>query len=409
MKTGSFPEHNQTFWQLTCIQSAGQSIPGILIGHDLAARFSAGTAFASICIGNLILWVIGISIISMTSKDRTHAIQNVKGYLGKPSSLIAALILSIAFITWYVLEIKSSIDAMNLFSKHFTEIQAQWNIKIGAFLGFFTALLAIGGITLIRRVCVAIFPLMLLFILFLIFRSDVRSILNTTWGLSFDAILLSMLITLPGFINLPTFFRHSRSREDSFLALTLITLFDVLFSSSTIIVGDLHKIADISVDYSYFIVLISFIVLSCVCLNLVNIYFVSAGGEELFYGNWGAKEYTIVGLLGTVVYTFLQIIFPMEFINNLTNNFISCLGVVLLLAFLTRIIVRHRPRRFEKIITSICWYLGCLSSLLSLIWYPEDPNFSVLVGVNTSWLCFLLIIFVEETFWSFQKTVYGSE
>ena len=145
-----------------------------------------------------------------------------------------------------------------------------------------------------------------------------------------------------------------------------------------------------------------FIIMSSICLNLVNIYFASAGGETVFYRNWSSKEYTIIGLLGTAAYTFLQVVFPMQFLENLTNSFISCLGIVLLLAFLTRIIVKHRTRTFEKAITSSCWYCGCLVSLLIQIWGPNEPNYALMAGVSTSLLCFLSIVFIEETIWSIQ-------
>ncbi len=401
-------DQNQNFWALTCIQSAAQSVPGMLIGYNLSQEFGAGTALLSISIGNLILWIIGLSIVSMNYGQRTHAIENVRGYLGRPSAIIAAIILALAFMTWYVLEIKSTITSLDLFFQSYKTWDDNISIRVGAALGLLTALLAIGGIRLIRWISVVAFPFLLFFLIYIIATSKNSPALTGTWGISFSAIISTIVLTLPGFVNLPTFFRHSRSRADSYLALTLITIFDILFSISSIFIGVIQNselnfhFAIFSGSYIYFFMVIFFIVISSICLNLVNIYFVSAGGESVLYRNWSSKEYTIIGLLGTAAYTFLQVIFPMEFIENLTNSFISTLGIVLLLAFLTRMIVRHRPRPLEKIISSTCWYCGCMISLISLVMNPKNPNHALILGVSTSLLIFITIIFFEEMIWSAQ-------
>ena len=107
-----FPERNQNFWQLTCIQSASQSIPGILIGGILSRQYGPKTAILSICVGNLILWIIGLGVISIAAKERKNAIENVKGFLGKGSSIVMAIILIVAFLSWYMLEIQSSMATL---------------------------------------------------------------------------------------------------------------------------------------------------------------------------------------------------------------------------------------------------------------------------------------------------------
>jgi purine-cytosine permease-like protein len=305
-------DSNQNFWQLACIQSSAQSVPGILLGWNLAKDFGAGTALISIFLGNLILWLIGLSIISMSSDKKIHALENVKDFLGKTSSIVAMLILSIAFMSWYVLAIKTSVTGIkNLFpianqSEFFSDV------RLGTVLGLITALIVIGGIGAIRKFCTWAFPFIFLFLCYTALYSNYNVDFSGSWGISLYAVLTCVAITLPGFINLPTFFRHSRSKADSFFALTLITLFDSTIASSSIIIGaqDAYTLnfkcfwqTSTTLDCGLSVI---FIVLCLICLNLVNIYFVSAGGELIFYRYWNSKEYAIIGLLGTGAYALLQ-------------------------------------------------------------------------------------------------------
>ena len=67
----------QNFWTLASIQSASIVIWGMVLGWHLAKDYSPNIAIGSICVGNLLLWFIGIGIISMASKDRSNSIENI--------------------------------------------------------------------------------------------------------------------------------------------------------------------------------------------------------------------------------------------------------------------------------------------------------------------------------------------
>ena len=49
---------------------------------------------------------------------------------------------------------------------------------------------------------------------------------------SIPCIIAYVSFLFAGMVNLPTFFRHARSRYDSYIALTFITLIIALFSNS---------------------------------------------------------------------------------------------------------------------------------------------------------------------------------
>ena len=135
-------------------------------------------------------------------------------------------------------------------------------------------------------------------------------------------------------------------------------LFTIGFQDFSILVGYSDP-SDIWIKGAFHqLMLIVFAFDALVSVNMVNIYFASAGWEMIVPQGRSTKQHVIVGLLGTMAYTFLQISKPMEFLEDMADNFIASLGVVLLLAFLMKIIVRHRPRPNEKVLNVACWFLG---------------------------------------------------
>lgn len=396
-----FQNDNQNYFQLASIQSAASGLSVILIGQQLSKLYGAGTAICSILLGNLILWLIGIAIISMVDRAHNNAIDNIKSYVGKYGSLIAALILVIAFLNWYAYQITTT---MTEFS-NLIPIGQKWGkdvvLRLGAALALLTALLSIGGIRLLRRLAVAVLPLLVCYCIYAVTSSSITISLKETWRLSFSAVLTSILTLLPGVINLPTFFRHSRSKAHSFLALSIMTILITFFEISTIWMK--FSFLEGQAIILQVVLLSVFLILILTICNMLNIYLASACWEAVVPHIGGGKEYAIIGLFGTLTYTFVQISTPVQFIQDLTNSYIAILGVVLLMAYLLRIIVRHRLRVFEQSINLAAWIFGCIFSTIYEAQHFLKGLDALLVGVNASVLFFLGIIFVEETGWAIKN------
>lgn len=148
------------------------------------------------------------------------------------------------------------------------------------------------------------------------------------------------------------------------------------------------------------ILLALFVILILTNCNFLNIYLASACFETINPRFGGPKGFAIIGLFGTLTYTFVQISSPVQFMQNLTNSYIVILGIVLLMAYLTRIIVTHRARPYEKTINVVTWLFGCTIATVY-----ESQHFlagvqSLLVGVNASLLFFIGVIVCEETAWA---------
>lgn len=394
----SFPDHHQNFWHLACIQSASLGIPGILIGGYLARRYGTGAAITSVIIGNLILWMVGLGIISMTGTGRDNALQNVKHYLGKVGSISAALFLILAFISWYILQLNTANAALSHILMH-----RDPTLRFGAGLGALIALISIGGIQTIKKYCVIVFPFLLIFVICSIGFYAPKFHLNSKWDFSFLGIISVISITLPGIVNLPTFFRHSRSHYDSYLGLSLMIFFTIIFQIYPIVVGFYDIESIVAPNYFLALVLSLFIFLSLVAVNLVNIYFASAGWEMIFPHHKSNKEFVIVGLLGTLAYTFLQISSPMQFLLDMAENFIASLGIILLIAFLVKTFAQHRPRPMEKFLNLTCWFFGGIVGTIFSSMTDVDSSRTLVISISASCILFACIIYVEETYWSAKK------
>lgn len=396
--TSKFQYDNQNFFELTCIQAMSLGLSVVIIGNQLTTQYGAGTAICSIIIGNLLLWLIAITILSMIDRVHATAIDNIRNYLGRYGGLLIALILMVAFLGWYAFQIDFSLKTLNNLLLAENKLERGMVIRAGAALGLISAMLSIGGIRLLKKITVCAFPFLLGYSLYTIATSSHSITLKGTWGISFQAVLTAVLILLPGVINFPTFFRHSRSKSHSFLSLTLITVLVTFFEISTIWM-DLSG----SKYLTSSLISAAFVILILTTCNLLNIYLASACWQAFVPRFGGAKGFAIIGLLGTLTYTFIQISAPVQFLQDLTNAYIAILGVVLLMAYLLRLVLKHRPRPFEKAISLATWLFGCVVATIYESQHYLSGIQSVLTGVNASMLFLLCVIFIEETTWALRK------
>lgn len=406
----SLPIREQTFWGLTSILGGALGLSGMTIGGLSAKIYGDGAALSSIFIGNFILWLIGLAIISMV-ESRNHAIENIKNYLGKTTSVVASLVWIFAFLLWYVIQLKTTAEAIGIiFSKQTHPI---WTI--GALLGFATAILSIGGIRLISTLCTFVFPCLVGLALFFIATSQQLISFANQWSFSFTGILSVIFIWLPFTVNLPTIFRYSHSRANSVLGLSLITISRTFFQIFILSIGAENPL-QWTTRYTEHILSIQgiaaivFILLSYVVVNLLNVYFSIPGLDVIFIKHRHRLKYFMVGLVGTGLYILFQhstntllLPYSVKFLEELLSSFIATLGAVLLIDFLIKSIVQHRPRPFEKFWSSVCWLAGCLSIVITQSKDHFNPEQTTFVGIVFCVLIFLIIIFIEETVWSIKQ------
>lgn len=392
-----------SFWQLATIFGLGAGVRGLTVGGQLAKIYGPGTALLSIFLGNLVLWLICLIILSIAGKKK-QAIETIKFWLGNAASKLAALLVIIAVLAWYSIQVKTATEAL----LPAITITANYGIWIGVTLGIAVALISFGGLEIIRKIALVSFPFLFLFALYAIFFSDQTVNFQGSWNFSFPGISTVLLICLPGVINLPTLFRYSRSRFDTIIGLSLAILLFSFFESFSIFLN-LDDPANLISTISAPLSLIGlFILLVFTMNNLLNIYVASACWETVIPQKRNIFEFPIVGLLGTLLYVVITIcplafVYPAENIAILNAMFIANLATTLLIHYLITTVVTHRNRLFEKTLSTICWLIGCGVVMIFQVCHTCTPQLSFTAGITTIILLFLVVLFIEETVWSIKN------
>jgi hypothetical protein len=396
----------QNFLELASIQCGSTGLLGIILGWQMANSYGPTIAIGSIIIGNLIVWLIGIIIVTISTADRSNSIQNIKKIIGYSSALLASFCLILAFLSWNIFQLKmATISLEDFFHINYLK-ENNLSIRSGAAIGFLSSLLALGGIRFIKWINIISLPILIIYFIFTIVYSSTEISLTHNWSFSFVIINSIILFFLPGTINLPTFFRHSRSLADSYLALTLMTIIFSFFQIASFwlqVKNNTLPSFDLFNSNSFLAFLsFGFIILLTLSNLLVNIYFASACWEAITPKFEGPKEYAIIGLIGTAAYIFIQLTPPMKVLVNLANYFLANLGFVLLITYLLEIIVKRKPKLFSKIVGSSSWLVSCITSTILEINNFKESHI-ILYSMGVSSLFFLSTIFIEETIWSFQN------
>ena len=401
----SLRENNQSYWQLALILSSGFGLVSTMVGAQISTEYGAGVAVTSVVLGNLILWFIGLGIMSMTS-ERVHTIQNIKENLGVVSTIVAAVVIVAAFLVWYALQIKYPADALTLLVDKYAHNYDNLSLKVGMALGVVCALVGMGGIKFLKWVNICSFPVLFVCIVYFLYKSDRVVSFEGSWGFSFSGMLLVILTWFPGTVNLATFFRHSRSKANSCLSLTIMSILHALFQLCFVFIGvtnPIQLILNDSGNIVHVLIVLCFVLLMFFCVNLLNIYWASVGWEMFTRDKHGAKGYAVIGLLGTMIYVFFASSSPIAFMESIGTVCIANLGAVLIVSYILKTIVQHRPRYIDKLSNSLCWFLGCFTAIGSLWLDSKNVPNAALVGICTSLIAFCMIMFIEEMTWSIKN------
>ena len=393
LEAGKFKNLNLNFLQLMIILGMNAGLPTIVLGNSLKQISGDGAVICSIAVGNLILWLIGTAIISMAYEDRINAIENAKIYIGRYGGVLVALILAFALINWFVILISGSVATIDRYLHVGQTLRQGFTLKFGAGLGLFCTLLSIGKLNLIRWLSLFGFPVIFLYHLYMIFSADYSS---ESWTISFAGVITTILVYLPGILSLPTLFRHSRSRADSFLGFALAMLVIMLFQISSALMS-----TSLFFVFSIFSILV-LIIYPLICNNSLNIYWASACWETYLPNVEGIKGGIIFGIMGVAFYTFIQISPQITFIADLINSYLSNFGIVLLVSFLMQSVIRHRPRTLAKLLNTVAWLIGCVVATIWKFESPENGIQALVAGIMAIVLFFLCVIFVEEVVWSIK-------
>ncbi len=348
----------------------------------------------------------------MAIVNRRNAIENAEDYIGKLGARFAALISMAGFPIWFAYQIQGTTSTIN---NTLCDNQCMGTFatsSCGALLGVVIAFIALGKVIhLIKKLNTFFFPVLICYYFYSAFFSG-NICFPDELELSWPCVVAYISVLFSGMVNLPTFFQHARTKYDCYISLTLITIIIVIFQvlsiwmSPEVLKGFLFKFPTGSFYGSLVLKILNtgFVLILLICSNLVNLYFAYPSWELVIPRLKKLPKFFIIGVIATGLYVltkvFPEIYEPVNNFNYTADDFIANLGMALVLIFLVRIIVRHRPRRMEKLISCTSWLVGCGVTL-----YAEMDNFSapLLSGLWATILFFGVAFFIEEPFWSIKK------
>ncbi len=359
------PDTTHNFWHTTSILTSGAaSFPILFYSYQLVQLYGWANALITLIIGNILLWLIGLGIISMGYRQRKNTLENARDYTGPVGGYLVGILLVLSTVAWFVWELNIATESvLKLVPLDQTDYMARF-VQVGVLLGVLSTVFAMEGIVALRWLTFICFPLIIVaFIIASVLSPSIATPPNP--GFTLAGLPLVIAANLAVTVDYPTFFRHSRTRLQSLISLTGIQIFKFLIAifgvaiggtlaptSSLVFEGDFIGPMDLR------IVLIALIILTYFCVNVANIYSASVGWEVIAPILAGRKEYLILGLGLTTIFVLVTRILSMDALIISTDAALSSLGVVLIVAFLLRLWSKQTPNRVDYINYLIAWLAG---------------------------------------------------
>lgn len=355
-------DHSQHWGHLSSIQLAGGiiSVPLIAIGSEILLSNGIVDAFLSIVFGNLIIFSISLCIVLMSYHKRLNAIENAEQFVGKIGGRILAFFVLITMIGWLPRQLAPATQLLQIFP-----LFSSFNI--GALLGALASLVLLFGIKGLKTLCYySVIPLILLFFIIL-FNVELNATNNDiTFPNRFDFSGTSLIVSslIASVIDFPTFFRHSRSKKDSVIALFVIFIVTIAIQCMGLFLYHLFLvdkafISDLMLRGKTPSILISvFLIISIITSASWNIYAASVGWESLFPRFKDRTEYAVIGLTATLIFTSVYMRNSLIIVTNVFDTFISGVGGVLVFEYLRKQFLHEESLSSEVLYNNGSWWLG---------------------------------------------------
>lgn len=228
----------QNWVKLCAIQLGGAlSLPVFMIGYFLGSHFDLEIAVLQLCLGNIVIVLLSLAYMRVIANYRVITVE-MAGYLyGNAGVVFAGASMLISLLGWTVL---------------------QWQFM--------------------KNACLAAFYHQDHFLLRILEGSAAANHKTITLSLGFMMILS---VASGMLFDLPTFYRHARSRQDGYISLTILWLMIVPLMEGLGVVLAKYQGVLLVIDRNR-VVLLAFILITGILTNVLNIYSASMVMNRLF-------------------------------------------------------------------------------------------------------------------------------
>ncbi len=354
---------NQNWISLSSIQLGGAiCLPMILIGHELCQKFGLGAALAAVILGNALLTILAVIASKMAHESKKTTAENAENYFGKNGKKFFALIIAITLTSWFAIQTQvMGQDLANLVNID----RVYLNVGL-ACLMVGCAFFGLKGVSLLANVTL---PLMILTLVLSVInaQSTSQKIMGNISGFSAPAIALVLASAIAAVVDLPTFFRHAKTKKDGIIAsivvfcigIPLVELVGVFFgyyATSTSLTEAL-----ITVDLPLFRIWVSlFILFAGWTTNNTNLY--SAIMSLRSAAPQLSEKWACVVMGGIcILLSLCPLLERLMLVLDLMGVFIASMGGVVLTAYSLK-----RFLGLDLNAQKIAWVIGTLAGLLNI-------------------------------------------
>ena len=228
----------QNWLELSSIQLGGAiCLPVILIGHELTRLLGLGAAISSIILGNALLFSLALISSKMSYESQKTTAENAESYFGQKGKFFFALIIALSLVSWFAIQtqVMSQDLALMLSYNCGIELKKESLSFILAALMVASSFFGLKGVTLLAN---ATLPLMIVTLGLAVWQAALASEKNFTFvlaedgqgllsGFSAAGLSLVMAAAISAVVDLPTFFRHAKTKKDGNFAVTLTFLIGI--------------------------------------------------------------------------------------------------------------------------------------------------------------------------------------
>jgi purine-cytosine permease-like protein len=367
MNTSTTSKTRLSWWQMTSVQVGGAiCMPVLMVGEQLGRAYGFAYAAAAICIGNLLLCVLGMVTAKMCFETKANTVENARAFFGQAGTYLLALSMIIALTGWFAIQ-------LNLISLSFVKsIALLFNCSISniavvnILLGSVMLAVALYGIKALIRLSDITMPLLvgtLLYSLYNAYVSGVQPVVNTTASLSGISLVLASAIMVV--VDIPTYYRFAKSKKDSFISigllfflvlpiLELIGVYVSMRSGGTNIVDVLTG----GQNAVWQLWVLFFLLFAGWTTNNANIYSATIALKTLFPKCSYAVRVICIGVIGIVASCF-DVLHSFESVLNLMGIAVSAIGAVIITSYSVALLQRKNIQNVSAI--HVCNTVACIA------------------------------------------------
>ncbi|HRW58803.1 MAG TPA: hypothetical protein P5048_04205, partial [Chlamydiales bacterium] len=334
---GRLPDLHQSWWQLAAIQPSGvTSLPILTSSVLIIQKTNFISAFITLVLANILIWVIRYGIVAFSQKGRKSALDITYDSFGTIGAYVIAVILLLSTLAWFVMQTTMAAKGLSYLLPIEQGTGVNLFMQYGVLIGIISTLLCMNGIKVIKWTSIIALPLLLLsFVLMFIFSSPALP-KEAISGISLAGLPIILGTNLGISVDIPTFFRHSESFKDSKKALVLIQIVSFVVGVAGLFLGSILEPWIGINGHNGFVLdhmilrgaLIFFVFVSAITANITNVYSSSVGWEIVAPVLAGVKEYLILGLGLSISFILVAEVFSTELLADTTDFCLVNLSII---------------------------------------------------------------------------------